>query len=661
MKFLWGAMVASSMTITCAFAPRPALADSPARLELLAQELALAPDAPLIVTFSSPIPVPPDSEVIVTAYTRVDERGRLGQYFDGINLSVIDQIRIPLSDVIQGADGSFTINVATGSSLRTPTTLTFPKAGVYPVVVDLSAGDQLLAELRTVAQRLPLADEAALPPLQISIAALLSERPALPGTSPDLAEQALNDIKALATLSPDARASLSLSPDLLNRLPASAMAPLRNTLQSNLLLSQPLYPFDPSVAADAGQSQHFTDLLVEGEDKTASVGETLPPNRSVWIAHDQLSPKGAALLRDLGVRLVVLPAEASLYADTTQLVQTTLPDGFNMPLAVIDLRMTDLFNRNLSTEQRALYGAADLVVLRDELLKRTGVEGHTVFIGAPDAGFPDVTLLNRLVALSRATGAVAYLTLDEAKSLTNRLTIDGEPLNLELPAVSGSALADRVKKIEDVHNIAVATTSMFATNDPVRPAWFDTLAQLSSTGFSDDDVNTSLAQIAAEMAALRAAIVAPLPFPFTLSGHKTVLPILLQNNSDQVLRVKVRLSSSKMTFPDNDRIETLAPHASHEVKVPVVARSNGSFDIQLQLLTPEKDERGNDVFIADPVRLTASVTTLAGLPQILTGGGLLVVLTWWYKNARESRRKRRLEQAGAGHITHPAAGGGLAS
>jgi hypothetical protein len=110
------------------------------------------------------------------------------------------------------------------------------------------------------------------------------------------------------------------------------------------------------------------------------------------------------------------------------------------------------------------------------------------------------------------------------------------------------------------------------------------------------------------------------------------------------LNVLVGFESSKVTFPEGDQLVTLRPLDETSVVVPVEAESNGTSSIRLTVSTPVGEELG------DPVTLTARVTALTGLGQVLTGGFVLVLLTWWFTHWRS---RRRAELADDGRGRHP--------
>ena len=89
---------------------------------------------------------------------------------------------------------------------------------------------------------------------------------------------------------------------------------------------------------------------------------------------------------------------------------------------------------------------------------------------------------------------------------------------------------------------------------------------------------------------------------------------------------------------------TLRPLAETSLFIPVEAESNGTSSIDLVVSTPAGAP------LNEPVTLTARVSALTGLGQVLTGGLILVLLTWWFTNWRG---RRRAQLADNGRDRHP--------
>jgi hypothetical protein len=116
--------------------------------------------------------------------------------------------------------------------------------------------------------------------------------------------------------------------------------------------------------------------------------------------------------------------------------------------------------------------------------------------------------------------------------------------------------------------------------------------------------------------------------------------VRLVNTADEPLDVVVELTSQKVEFPEGPQQVTLRPLDETSVVVPVDAQSNGTSSIGLQVSTPSGEQLGGEV------DLTARVTALTGLGQVLTGGLIAVILTWWFSHWRSRRRAALLEGRG---------------
>jgi hypothetical protein len=185
----------------------------------------------------------------------------------------------------------------------------------------------------------------------------------------------------------------------------------------------------------------------------------------------------------------------------------------------------------------------------------------------------------------------------------------------------------------------LSAASMLPADDPRPAEWSTQLEALISTGYSDEEVETTTASLVAEADEIKSAVVMPEPFTFTLTGRSGPIEIRLGNTSSEPLDVLMRLESTKVDFPDGDQVVTLRPNDETSVIVPVEARSNGTSSIELSISTPAGEQLG------DPVSLTSRVTGFTGLGQLLMGALILVLLTWWFSHWR-ARRRQDAEQDG---------------
>jgi hypothetical protein len=183
--------------------------------------------------------------------------------------------------------------------------------------------------------------------------------------------------------------------------------------------------------------------------------------------------------------------------------------------------------------------------------------------------------------------------------------------------------------------------SMLPEGDARPPAWAAELETLVSPAYPADHVEAEVEEILAETEAITTSIVPPEPFTFTLTGREGDIDMRIGNTADEPLRVKLRLTSTKLTFPEGDQLVTLRADDETSVIVPVRARANGTSSVEVEILTPV------DRPLVEPVILTSRVTTLTGLGQVLTGGFILILLSWWFSSWRRQRRQRLAAESAA--------------
>jgi hypothetical protein len=253
-------------------------------------------------------------------------------------------------------------------------------------------------------------------------------------------------------------------------------------------------------------------------------------------------------------------------------------------------------------------------------------------LSTPDFSTPDIRLLDALHTLADTTPSVEFRSASTLTGVTDDVTVDGDPLTVQLPPTAGPSLTDRIALIDSTALTMVSAASMLPDDDPRPAAWAAELESLISTAYSDADVLAATAAMQAEAEALRSAVVLPDPFTFTLTGRTGEIELRLGNTADEPLQVTVRLESTKINFPSGDQTVTLRPLDETSVLVPVEARANGTSSIELEVATPAGEALG------DPVSLTARVTALTGFGQVLTAGFILVLLTWWFTHWRSRRR-----------------------
>lgn len=429
------------------------------------------------------------------------------------------------------------------------------------------------------------------------------------------------------------------------------------------IISAPRLPFEPSAAAAAGQHQRYTQLLTKGEDLLAQLLPRTDIGRTVQIVGQPFSRAAADLQRSAGARLMVmdfapyLEAEGGngLFTDTSQLISMALPDNTTVPTAIIDPHISRRLEEGVDDPLRtSIQIVADLLVVAQSVDDEGGIASrHGMMLARSDLGVPDAALMGQLVSLLATTEGLRLVAPKELVSNVVTLLRPGGSgeVTITLPDQAGADLSDRVDLIEQISGEIFAFASMLSDGAQQVEQWGRVLDALPSTAVDDQTAAAMVAGLRKQFDVYRTGIQGPAPFTFTLTGRSNTVTFSLTNTTDTELKVRVRLSSPKLTFPDGDEFEVLPPGAETEINVRAEALSNGKSSVFLQVYPSAEN---SDIQLMPEVVLTARVSSLAGLGQLLTGAGLLLLVTWWGRHWQQARRKR----IAAGHVgRHPASNG----
>jgi hypothetical protein len=617
----------------------------------------------------------PDSEftVLVTALDPITLRSQVSGLLDGESRSAIDSAEYDLRDIL-GPDQNGTtsrrtmmLEVQTATSGEVRSELALPRAGMYPVTVEVRRRGRLLAEHATFVERLANAESGALPrsTLNLSIVAGIPD----PGPEPGVLDLVESDARLteLAQLGEVVSAPLTVSvPPVVAASVAddpALAARVRAALSGDEVLALPDSLLDPSSAVAAGQVEAFTRELREGED---TLRQTLPATatrRVAWLTTAPLSAGGASMLRDLGVQLVVVPFDLYLslesnqsaairaeLTDPTLLVAGELAGGGELGLTVVDpineLLRTDRAEEGTPAEV-AVRVFAELMAMRRQL----GPDARNFMLATPDLGIPDPDVLAVIEGFVDEHPDVGFQTLSFVPGTTGPFLVNGERVRVTFPEAAGADLTNRVRAIDLVRLHMEHVATMLPTDDPRPPQWRVELEALMSTGIDDTAATGRLDRIEGDLHTIEQAIEPPEPFTFTLAGNASTITLRFANTSTTPLRIGVRVSGpSRLSFPEPDTEWMLDPGTITDVTIPIEARSNGTSDVAVEVHTPSGS------VIGEPIVLTARVNALSGLGQLLTGAALLVLATWWFSHFRRTRRQRRQRESWPSRHVHPSNG-----
>lgn len=605
----------------------------------------------------------------VTSYRPVRNRQEVHGVIAGDMTSVVDTVELPLTT--SGSTDSPVVEVAVPIEIgrRTRDRLQMSATGLYPIGISVLVDDVAVASITTFVERLPggRSEPEADTPLTVSIVGSVDGGPTLQADSTTLVSpadrMAVTQLLTAVDATSGTPLSVALRPELIEGLsrsnPDDAEIYTQLSLADSIdVVSTTFVDLDPTSAALSDDREVFTNQLRLGEDV---LGEALPqttPNRTTWLQDGPLSAAGAQFIRDLGFRsITLLPSllasgtvDDVLLVDSTRLVDLDLPNGGRIEGLIADPLVADILS-NASADNAFLsaqYVLADITILRQDIVDRgEDMTGRALIITTRDGRLPDADTLASLVDTLGASGQVSFVTVADALATSRVALADGRPVNIGLPADEDPSPSN----LSDVMNRAEARiagfVSMLPDGDERPTMWRRVLDVIPDQNLSDEQREGYFAVVVEETQRLADSVAAPIPTVFTLGGRDSSIRLSLRNDSDTELRIRVRLTSSKLRIPEGEQVVAIPAGTVASVEVPVQARTNGRFPVTLQLLTPD-----GDISLAPPTVFTARVNALAGLGQLVTGVALLLLATWWIAHFRRENR-RRLEGVADTSSRHP--------
>lgn len=564
----------------------------------------------------------------------------------------LSRLDIPVSRAPQLADGNFALLIPTTTGTRRDA-LVIRDPGIYPISVQVIRGKDVVGQMTTF---INVYDPAVkYPRMPISMAVSVTSPPTLqPDGSTVVPDGSRIQLKRLADFLEvnAAPISVQVQPELLDGLARSdiagdgeLLARLRRRFQFHDLLSTTYVSFDPSSAQRGSMAAEFADQFRRGEDIIDANNGDAVPSRRTWLARTAVDADGASLLRDFGVQsLVLLPqAAASLgvldnYARAYRVNLSSGGDSRAITLFISDPTYARELSGTHPTPVLDAYRiAAELLADRSEVVRAHGDPTTRLKVLATNTGdVQDPTLMGRLaVALDHAPQLVLQ-ALSETRIAGLSTTAIAIPRTTRVDvADTRDVLASLLKEIR-------STSTMLSADSSQPAAWSMLVVAASSDTLSSDDFDRYVTGIRSQLRAIRTSIKVPDSLTFTLSGRESNLRLQLRNTAMQPLSVIVDLVSAKLQFPTGSQSVTIPAESTFDLVVPVVARANGTFPIEVVLHTPDGATQ-----VGRRVQFSARVSALAGLGQLATGAGIMILIAWW---AAHVRLKRREESKGK----HPA-------
>lgn len=302
--------------------------------------------------------------------------------------------------------------------------------------------------------------------------------------------------------------------------------------------------------------------------------------------------------------------------------------------AIADIELSGALTASGGPLAQAQQLLADLTVLQRDAPAQTR---GAILLPAVDWQ-PSAALLNE--AFSRIAAATYIKQVDLATffaEVDDFATSKTKTLSLELanadavPDASASAQYAAVNAARASANsfdaIVVGNTSMGTVDSLLLQSIDSSLVTDGATaayaGAAQSDINKKLNSVDL-----------PSEQNITITSRSATLPISIRNDSGLTLKLRLRLESRALRFPEGNTQDLVVPPRNFTTEVPVEAPSNGTFNVRLFLTSPD----GSLSLAASTLEVRSTAVSTVAIA--LSVGSLAFLGFWWIFHARRRRGRR---------------------
>jgi hypothetical protein len=643
-------------------------ATAPPSFELTAQDAW----TPLGGDLHLQVEVPPSlategATLSLTAYQPVTTRSGFDRIVDGQTpSSVLDQVVVPIAGVAAAPDGTraLTVGVEQGNAPRAPERLSLRRTGVFPLVVELrDAGDRVQGSFTTfvvavatdsVGRPEPLPE-----PLGVAWVWPLSAGPStLPDGKPDpTVVDALEPLGRLGrqavalTRAGDLPLTIVPGPETLEAWDrhgvddpsiARGAAAIRDAVGRDQIVASSYVPTDlPSLLA-SNLGVVVDAEFVRGDQTLTTLLGTRPDVRTALAR--PVDAASLARLRARGVDRVIV--DSSSLVDTEDGTAPTRPFTLQPPTSLVPSAPVPAVASDSSITGLMLDGQTSPALRAQRLLAKLSVVAlaapgakHAVTLVNPSDLDPPQQLLDAILTGLRGNPWLTPMTVDDVfDTVPSESTSNGAPATRELapypppsPPVPALSYAATLERLDSFRNLAGPT-------DPIVIAGERSMLLSESSTFTGPEgalrARATLNSVRVGIDAFLSRIRVPQPSTITLTSRSGEIPLTFRNETGRPLDVTLQLASEKLTFPEGPTRTLRLPTRSTTLRVPVEARTSGTFPLQMSVTSTD-----GALTVADRTFRVRS-TAFSAVGVILMAGALVFLAVWWGAHIRRSRRER---------------------
>jgi hypothetical protein len=266
---------------------------------------------------------------------------------------------------------------------------------------------------------------------------------------------------------------------------------------------------------------------------------------------------------------------------------------------------------------------------------------RAVVVVNPPGFDPPATLLDALLTGLRGNPLLAPMTIDEVfATVPAETTGGGSPVTRELaayappaPPVGPVAFTGTQQRLESFRSLAGAA-------DPIVSDGEHSILICQAATFVGPDgslrAKATLESVNFEINSFVDHIRIPRPSTITLTSRSGEIPLTFRNDTGRPLEVYLELASAKLTFPAGATRTIELPTKSTTVRVPVEARTSGTFPLHLDVTSAD----GSFPVANSTFRVRSTAFSTVGIALMV--GAAVFLVGWWALHIRRSRRERRL-------------------
>ncbi len=587
-----------------------------------------------------------DIEVATTLYQRLRTRA-------GFTSSLRrERLGSPLKVVVTSlGDASPDASVTTETTFdigACATCITLASDGVYPVVVEVRrrGGAEVLADMVTYLIRASALQVDH--PLAVALAVPLHLAPA---TKPD-GSTTDTDISGFVSVAeslgshPDVALTLIPTPESIDALSRSdagdggALDTLRTALSGREVVAGPYVDLLPQALSDTRLAAEVVAQLDEGNATLSRhLGVELSTGILARLGADPL-PDSSTLARLRINRLIINSSQITVSGvsqtpftfDRQVIFDPGAGDNSEanaLPAVVADPALA----AHLDNAADQLLGTNHLLADLSIIAQQGGAD-RGVVVALPAAGLAR-TSLDLLLSTLAAQPQLHAVTVSSLFSLPGALDDDGQRLSVQARTTAQvkALTSEEVARIDRLRSQIDGVASMY--DDP--PAQLSQSRRVLSVSLARNLPPSTprtayLNQLDDSLPAMLSQVHLGAVGSFRLTALRGKIPLTVINDTGRPVKVRVRVSSDRLRFPQlTGPLELTIKARTDTERIDVASRSSGTFSLIVGLTTPSGLLLASD-------RYTVRSTGVSGVGVGLSIGALGILATWW---ARTTVRRRR--------------------